>query len=42
MDKKVTTRKEVSSQFIFCYWDDYSALPQERIKNIKNKIKQRK
>jgi hypothetical protein len=39
MAKEVTTRKDVSSQFIFCYWDDYSVLPQERIKNIKKKTK---
>jgi hypothetical protein len=42
MAKEVIKRKNESSQFIFCYWDDYSTLPQERIKNIKTKTKIRK
>jgi hypothetical protein len=42
MAKEVIKGKKESSQFIFCYWDDYSALPQERIKNIKKKTKIKK
>jgi hypothetical protein len=42
MVKKVKTKKDdVSSQFIFCYWDEYTALPNKRVEDIKNKTKRK-
>tara|TARA_B110000503_G_scaffold31020_1_gene50061 strand:+ start:971 stop:1081 length:111 start_codon:yes stop_codon:yes gene_type:complete len=32
MDKEIII-KEKSTQFIFCYWDDYSILPIEKVKD---------